>query len=210
MIRNEIREYIETKIIPLYDSFDKAHGRDHAQIVIEQSLELASHYDVDVEMVYVIAAFHDVGLCDGREFHHIASGRIFLEDEFMNSIFSSEQRETMRDAMEDHRASSKNDPRTIYGMIVAEADRVISPETTLLRTVQYGLKQQPEAPIDWHYERFCAHLEAKYAEGGYLKLYIPYSQNRERLEELRAIIADKRALRAKFEALFLAETKNNR
>ncbi len=209
MIRTEIKKYIETQIIPLYDAFDRAHGRDHAQTVIEQSAELASHYDVDFEMVYVVAAFHDVGLSEGRERHHIVSGEIFLRDEFMARSFGVEQREIMRDAMEDHRASSKSDPRTIYGMIVAEADRVISPQTTLLRTVQYGLKQQPDAPLEWHYERFCGHLMKKYAEGGYLKLYIPYSQNAERLEELRAIISDKVVLRAKFEELFLAEVEKN-
>lgn len=32
-------------------------------------------------MVYVIAAYHDLGLCEGCEFHHIVSGRILFADE---------------------------------------------------------------------------------------------------------------------------------
>ncbi len=51
----------------------------------------------------------------------------------------------MREAVEDHRASTDHEPRSLYGKIVAEADRIIDPDTTLRRTVQYGLKQNPAA-----------------------------------------------------------------
>ena len=47
--------------------------------------------------------------------------------------------------VEDHRASTDHEPRSIYGKIVAEADRIIDPDITLRRTVQYGLKQNPAA-----------------------------------------------------------------
>ena len=42
-----MRKYIEENIIPRYDAFDAAHRRDHVIYVIEQSLELARHYDVN-------------------------------------------------------------------------------------------------------------------------------------------------------------------
>ncbi len=206
MIRESIREYIEREILPRYATFDKAHNIDHAQTVIEQSTMLASHYaDTDPEMVYIIAAFHDTGLCKGREHHHIASGEILQRDKFITSLFSPKQITTMREAIEDHRASSKSDPRTIYGRIVAEADRVISVDTTLRRTVQYGLKQNPSATPDEHYARFCSHLQAKYAEGGYLKLYIPHSENAARLKELRTVISNPEELRCRFDRLLAEE-----
>ena len=65
----ELREYIQQNIIPQYVNFDKAHQIDHVEKVIEESLKLASYYDVNLPMVYTIAAYHDLGLCEGREFH---------------------------------------------------------------------------------------------------------------------------------------------
>ncbi len=201
-----MQEYVEAEILPRYHSFDKGHSVSHARTVIEESLALAKNYDVDEDMVYLIAAYHDTGLVEGRERHHIVSGEILLADSFVAEHFTLEQREIMRDAIEDHRASSKSEPRTIYGRIVAEADRVISPDITLQRTVQYGLKLEPTVEREWHYERFCEHLMAKYAPGGYLKLYIPQSGNGERLKLLQSILADSVELRRRFDAIFDAET----
>ena len=83
-IDSRLIRYVEEEIIPLYDKFDKAHRRDHVNTVIEQSLLLASNYNVDINMVYAIAAFHDVGLCKGREFHHIESADIVRGDKLLN------------------------------------------------------------------------------------------------------------------------------
>ena len=108
----------------------------------------------------------------------------------------------MREAVEDHRASSDHEPRSIYGKIVAEADRIIDTDTTLRRTVQYGLKQKPAADEAWHYQRFHKHLMEKYAPGGYLKLWLPDSKNAERLKELQSIIADEVRLKSIFHRMF--------
>ena len=122
-ISRELQEYVERNILPLYLSFDKAHNIDHANQVIAQSLQLAAHYNIDIDMVYAIAAFHDTGLADGREFHHLSSAKILAADPFITKHFTTAQIATMCEAVEDHRASSKSAPRTIYGCIVAEADR---------------------------------------------------------------------------------------
>ena len=112
----------------------------------------------------------------------------------------------MRDAVEDHRASSDHEPRTVYGRIVAEADRVIDPETIIRRTVQYGLAHYPELDREGQYARCLAHLQKKYAEGGYLRLWIAESENARRLEELRGVIRDPQRLREMFDAAFDTQT----
>ena len=208
MINNlplKLREYIQDRIIPQYVNFDKAHQINHAEKVIDESLKLASYYDVDVSMVYVIAAYHDLGLCEGREFHHIVSGRILLADETLRHWFTDEQLLQMKEAIEDHRASNKQAPRSIYGKIVAEADRIIDPEVTLRRTVQYGLSHYPEMDKEQQYKRFREHLTNKYEEGGYLKLWIPQSDNAGRLAELRKLIANEDELLEVFDKLYIEE-----
>ena len=205
-INSILKEYIEQEILPLYISFDKAHNSDHVNQVIEQSIALAAHYDVDIDMVYTIAAYHDTGLCEGREYHHIASGKILAADSRMREFFSAEQIETMREAVEDHRASSKSAPRTIYGRIVAEADRCIDPMTVIRRTVQFSLKHYPELDVEGHFKRCHDHLIEKYGRDGYLKLWIPQSNNAQRLLELQAIADDIPTLRTIFGAIYAEES----
>ena len=205
-MNRELEQYIEREIIPRYEHFDAAHRTDHVRTVIAQSLELAAHYDVNTEMVYTIAAYHDTGLVNGREQHHIDAGKILSADEELRRWFSEEQITAMREAVEDHRASSDHEPRTLYGRIVAEADRVIDAQTIIRRTVQYGLAHYPELNRDGHYERTREHLQKKYAEGGYLRLWIAESENARRLEKLRTVIRNPKQLREIFDSLFDAET----
>ena len=198
----QLKEYIESRIIPLYDHFDKAHRRDHVEAVIAQGQYLSTFYDVDCNIIYAAAAYHDTGLAQGREIHHIASGNIIREDSRLRQWFSEEEVELIAQAAEDHRASNKGEPRSIYGRIIAEADRVIDPHKIIRRTIQYGLSNYGELDREGHWSRTVEHLQEKYAEGGYLKLWIPESPNSERLEELRSIIKDKVLLRNIFEQIF--------
>ncbi|MBO4646074.1 MAG: HD domain-containing protein [Bacteroidales bacterium] len=201
-IHPELREYVEREILPRYDHFDQAHRRDHAWMVIRQSLEMASHLEVDKDMVYAIAAYHDTGLCEGRELHHEASARILRSDRQLRRWFTEEQIETMDDAAEDHRASAKQAPRTVYGRIVAEADRFIDPVTIVRRTVQYGRDHYPDLSREEHFQRMVNHLNEKYGRNGYLKLWFTESPNTARLEKLRQLMGDERTLRGIFDQCY--------
>ncbi len=202
MTDKELIRYIEAEILPRYAGFDAAHREEHARNVIRQSLALAKHYDVDENMVYTIAAYHDTGLSSGRERHHIISAEIIRSDKQLRKWFTEEQIDIMADAAEDHRASSKHEPRTIYGKIVAEADRLIDPENIIRRTIQYGLAHYPDLDKEGIYRRTVEHMAEKYAEGGYLKLWIPESPNRQRLDQLRLLFRDKDTFRKTFERLY--------
>ncbi|MBR6848101.1 MAG: HD domain-containing protein [Bacteroidales bacterium] len=192
-------EYIEREILPRYDHFDQAHQRDHVTMVIQQSLDIASRLDVNTDMVYAIAAYHDTGLCEGREHHHEVSAQIIKADQNLRQWFTEEQILVMSDAAEDHRASAKQAPRTIYGRIVAEADRFIDPDTIVRRTIQYGMDHYPELSREEQYQRMLTHLKEKYGRNGYLKLWFPDSPNAVRLERLHDMIDDEQAVRQLFE-----------
>lgn len=172
-------------------------------MVISQSMEIAEHQNVDIDIVYAVAAYHDTGLCEGREHHHEVSARIIREDANLRKWFTKEQIEVMADAAEDHRASSSHEPRTIYGRIVAEADRYIEPLDIIERTIQYGFDHYPELSREEHYERMLAHLHEKYGRSGYLKLWFADSPNAHRLEELRDMIDDEALLRKYFDDFWI-------
>ena len=176
-----LKEYIESEIIPRYDNFDGAHKRDHVRSVIRQSQELSKYYDVNPEILYAAAAYHDKTLLNW---------------------FNVEEIEVIAEAAEDHRASNETPPRSIYGKIIAESDRLIDPETVIRRTVQYGFAHYPQMNREQMWERTLTHLQKKYGYGGYLKLWIPESSNACRLEELRKIIADEKRLRSMFDCFY--------
>lgn len=202
---SQISDWIKTEIIPRYDAFDKGHQRDHAEYVIKTALELSQYYDVDKDMIAVAAACHDLGLSVDRKTHHLESGKIIRKMEELRQWFTPEQIETIAQAAEDHRASSKDEPRSIYGKIIAEADRQIVPLTVIRRTIQFGLKNYPQLCKEEHWKRTDEHLEEKYSYHGYLRLWIPESSNAVRLEELRRMIQDKKTLRKLFDEIFEEE-----
>ena len=138
-VREGLQAFVEAEIIPLYRAFDKAHREDHVRMVIDQALTLADYYDVDPDLVYAAAAYHDTGLAVDRATHHLESGKIIRADKRLEKWFTPGEVEVIAEAAEDHRASAKSAPRSIYGCLVAEADRFIDPVSIIRRTIQFGL-----------------------------------------------------------------------
>ena len=202
----DLVEFIETQILPQYATFDRAHNLEHVTRVIRNSLELVKTTGADINMVYAIAAYHDVGMSGHRADHHLRGGKILAADARLKKWFTAEQIKIMKEAVEDHRASASRAPRSIYGKIVAEADRDIDSDTVFRRTVQFGLSNYPELDKEGHWKRFQEHMQNKYSKDGYIRLWIPNSPNARRLSALRDIIAQPVKLREEFERFFAEET----
>jgi uncharacterized protein len=194
--------FIERDILPRYAAFDVAHNMEHVTRVIRSSVSLAQKLGADEDMAYVIAAYHDLGLEGPRAIHHITSGKILKADQRLKKWFSDMQIEIMKEAVEDHRASASRAPRSIYGKIVAEADRDLNPTSVIQRTIQFGKSHYPEMTKEEHWNRFCEHMGEKYSDAGYIKLWIEGSQNEKDLVTLRNIINNRTLLRETFEKLW--------
>jgi len=204
----DLVEFIETQILPQYAAFDKAHSLEHVTRVIRSALELVRITGADINMVYAIAAYHDIGMSGPRAIHHITGGKILAADARLKKWFSAEQLKIMREAIEDHRASASHAPRSIYGKIVAEADRDLSPDIVFRRAVQFGLANYPELNQEKQWQRFKEHMDNKYSEHGYIKLWIPNSPNAKRIKALREIIINPSELREQFNKYYTEETSN--
>ena len=198
----DLMEFVEQNILPRYNAFDKAHNLVHANRVIKNSLSLALSTGADINMAYVIAAYHDLGLEGPRAIHHLSSGKILMSDRRLRRWFSEEQIKIMKEAVEDHRASASHAPRSVYGKIVAEADRDMEPDNVFRRTIEYGLDHYPEKSKEEQWERFLQHMEQKYSSHGYIKLWLPNSPNEKYLRQIRETISDTKALREAFERIF--------
>ena len=204
-VQLDLMEFIEKNILPRYNHFDKAHNLTHAIRVIKRSLQLAAKIGANIDMAYVIAAYHDLGLEGPRAIHHMTSGKILTADARLKKWFSTEQIKIMKEAVEDHRASNSHAPRSIYGKIVAEADRDLEPQIVFRRTVEYGLDHYPQKSKEEHWQRFVEHMTNKYSNSGYIKLWITGSSNEKSLKEIRNIIVDKAQLRKQFDIIYQEE-----
>ncbi len=198
----DLMEFVEQQILPRYNNFDKAHNLSHANSVINRSISLARTFGADVNMAYAIAAYHDLGLEGPRAIHHVTSGKIVAADRRLLKWFTPQQLQVIKEAVEDHRASASHAPRSIYGKIVAEADRDISPETVIRRTIQFGLGRYPELGKEEQWRRFMEHMDSKYSIHGYIKLWLPGSDNEKQLKQLRELIAHPDMMRPVFDRIF--------
>ena len=116
--------------------------------MIKESLEIAKDYNLNLDMVYTIACYHDIGQF-GRDDHHITGGAFLYNDKKLRYYFNEDEMKIMKEAIEDHRQKNQE----VFRMIIAEADRDINKDVIMLRTVQYGFKHYPDISMEEHIER---------------------------------------------------------
>ena len=195
------KSYIETNIIDKYRTFDPAHDIEHVNSVISESVKVSSELGLNPILAYIAAAYHDIGLQYGRENHHIDSARLVREDIWLRNIFNKEEIDLIADACEDHRASSGNPPRSIYGIIIADSDRQVDPDTVIKRTIKFSIAHH-EGDMEYQYKRTAEHLERKYSKDGYIHLFLPSKEKLDNLKELAYLVAHPAKLKEKFNHLF--------
>ena len=192
-INSELKEYIEEKIFPVYDKNEVGHGIEHIKYVIDRSFELVNEnkLDVNLDMVYTIAAYHDIGHHIDSKTHEIISAEMMEKDDNLKKFFNDKELIIIKEAIIDHRASKNYDPRSIYGKIVSSADRNITIEDCFSRTYTYGKKLDPKATDEELFNRAYEVLVKKFGEGGYAKFYFKDKKYENFLKELRDLLKDK-------------------
>ena len=203
----ELIQFIETNILPRYNSFGKSHGLQHVSRVIKASITLANQIGANVDMAYVIAAYHDLGMSGPRAVHHLTGGRILNADSRLKKWFSTVQIKIMKEAVEDHRASASRAPRSIYGKIVAEADKDLDPDVVFTRAIQYGIENYPLLDEEQQWKRFVQHMNEKYSARGYIHSWIPGSANAENLKKIQNIIEQREKLHQIFKNIYVKEKR---
>lgn len=198
ILDTQLITYIQNQILPQYSKLDEAHGISHIEYVINKSLKLACQYEADINMVYTIAAFHDIGMLQGRDEHEIISGNILESDNFIKAFFSDTQIYVMKEAISQHRASFKGEPRSIYGKIISQADRNFDVNSIINRAVIYGKSKYPCYNYVQQYDRVFDYLTSKYGKDGYLKIWLKFEDDENQLKEVRSLLSSK----DKFQKLF--------
>lgn len=183
-------KYIEENIYPLYERNDWAHQLWHIKEVVERSIKLAKKYPVNLDMVYVIASFHDLGCYVNRDNHEEISAYFMEQDTFIQGYFTSEEIEIMKEAIIDHRGSLEYIPRSIYGKIISSADRFVTIEGIMRSAHSYSLEFYPDLTWEEMVEQNYQYIKKKYGRNGYAKNYIENEDYENFLIEVQRYLDD--------------------
>lgn len=191
-INDKLKQYIEEKIFPEYSKNESAHNIDHIKYVINRSFKFADTVpNINYDMVYTIAAYHDIGHHINPKTHELVSAEIMYNDDNLKEFFTDEERKIIKEAIEDHRASSNHEPRSIYGKIVSTADRNNTVESCLRRSYSYNKKLHPEYDDEQIFEDCHFHLNDKFGENGYAKFFFKDEEYEKFLTDIRTLLSDK-------------------
>lgn len=172
-MNKKLIEYVEKNILPLYEKNDLAHNSDHIKYVLSRSIKFANQFDnLNLDMLYTIAMYHDVAHHVDKDNHELLSAKIFYEDNVMKEFFNDEERNIIREAIIDHRASLEYEPRSNYGKIISSADRTTNTDTALKRMYAYTIKHHPNYSIKELVNKAFEYANKKYGDFGYAKSYV--------------------------------------
>ena len=195
VVTKELMEYIENNIFPIYDLNGKSHDINHIKYVIERAYEISKPYEKDLnyDMLYTAVCYHDIGDHIDRANHETVSAKWMMDDEKLKDFFSEPQRNTIKEAIEDHRSSKNGEPRNIYGKILASADKNIDVNSFLIRSYEYGLEHYKGLDFESQLARIYDHAKDKYGKSGYAisKYYVKDEKYFKYLDELQELIDNK-------------------
>ena len=165
-VNPELKEYIKINIFPEYSKNDGGHNLAHIKEVIRRIFALNDTFKLhlDSNMLYAIASCHDWGKYEDHETHHLIAARNFMADENMKEFFSDEERIIIKEAIEDHRSSKEDEPRSVYGKLISSADRNTRIEIVFIRSFFVAHERMPEYNIEDYLDHTIKRLSKRYSE----------------------------------------------
>lgn len=210
-IDKKLKEYIETKILPEYDLNDKGHNQDHINFVLKRAFEISKNYDINYNILYTSVSFHDIACHINRELHEKLSAEVAFNDIFLNEFFCNEEMNIIKEAIEDHRASSKNIPRNIYGKILSSADRKVSIKEYFIASLFFGVEDFNSLDKNKIIEDSYNFAIKKFGKQGYAtnKFYVEDKKYKDFIENLQYLIEHKEEYFNLAEIIFNEVKDNN-
>ena len=198
-INKDLEKYIKNEILPQYEKNDSGHSLVHIDYVMKRCFKFAEQFgNIDFNMLYTIATFHDIAHHIDKKNHEKLSAEIFYNNEKMKEFFSESERNLIKDAIEDHRASANTEPRSDYGKIISSADRSTDIDDFLRRTHAYTLKHFPNCTKEEMLKRAYDHTEQKYGKSGYAKHYVTDEEYENFRENINSLLLSKEYFTKKY------------
>lgn len=192
-VDSNLKQYINDNIVPEYSLNDKGHNINHIEFVLKRALEIAKNYDINYDILYVCIYFHDIACHINRELHEKLSAEKAYNDSFLNNFFDNNELSIINEAIEDHRASTNNIPRNIYGKILSSADRTVEIKEYFTASLFYKVNDISKLDIKEAIEKSYNHAIDKFGKNGYAvnKFYVEDDKYKKFLSDLQYLIDNK-------------------
>lgn len=204
----KLKQYIIKNIKSKYKTFDKGHNTAHYNFVTTNCVNYGKQLqekgmDIDLDIAYIVGAYHDIGIMYGREGHALSSGKIVRSDTTLAQYYTKETIELIAQAVEDHSSHLTYEPRSIYGKIVADADRNNTQYLVFSRPIKYGLKNEPKSYTkEQHLDRVYNFVNQKFGKNGYVKYWLDIPDTRKEQQKVWELLDDKPACMQYLSGLF--------
>ncbi len=212
----ELKKYILSDIKSKYKTFDKGHNISHYNFVTKNCVNygkqlISQGIEIDLDIAYIVGAYHDIGIMYGRENHALSSGKIVRQDKMLNRFYPKETIEIIAQAVEDHSSHLDHEPRNIYGKIVGDADRNNTKYLVFSRPIKYALKNEPKTMIKQeHIERVYDFVNKKFGRNGYVKYWLNIPDTKKEQDEVWDLLDNKELCMQYISGLFDEITKGKK
>ena len=192
-VNPELCAYVESEIFPQYAKNDRAHGILHIREVIRRAFSLNQSFalNLDPNLIFAVAAYHDLGKHVDSERHEFISAELFLQDSKMSEFFDDHERQIIAEAIEDHRSSKFDSPRSTYGKLISSADRNTRVEMVFIRSFFVGKDRQPNTTVSDFLDSNFKRLAKRYGENDPENMFFADQEYRVFLVAMRQLLRDK-------------------
>lgn len=214
-MEKELKKYINENIKAKYKNFDKGHNITHFNFVTKNCVNYGKQLiekgiEIDLDIAYIVGAYHDIGIINGRENHALSSGKIVRCDKMLAKYYSPEDIETIAQAVEDHSSHLSYEPRNIYGKIVADADRNNTMYLVFSRPIKYALKNEPKTMTrQEHIEKVYDFVNGKFGRNGYVKYWLDIEDTTKEQQKVWTLLDNKELCLQYISGLFDEITRGN-
>lgn len=211
-VNQSLKEYISKHIFPEYEKNDGGHNIAHILEVIRRSFALNDTFKLGLNdnIIYTIASCHDWGKYENHEIHHLIAARNFMNDEGMNNFFTPEEKEIIKEAIEDHRSSKEDEPRSIYGKLISSADRNTRIEIVFIRSFFVAKERTPEENIEEYLDFTIQRLLKKYDEENPENMFFEDETYKVFINDMRNLLRNKEEFKNRYCEVNHITSRNNR
>lgn len=199
-VNPELKKYIEDKVFPEYDKNDKGHGILHILEVIRRAFELKHSLglDLDDDIIFAMSACHDNGKYIDHATHEKIAAERFFADQNFKRFFTDQERTIIKEAIEDHRSSFEDIPRTDYGKLISSADRNSTIDIVFIRSFFVGQVRTPEMTVEEFLEFTLNRLRKRYSEEDSENMFFEDDIYAQFLADMRALLKDDVAFKNRY------------
>ena len=199
-VDKSLKDYVENSVFPEYDKNDKAHGIIHIKEVIRRAFALNDtlKLGLDPNKIFAVTAFHDLGKYIDHEIHEKIAAQKFMSDPKMSEFFGEEDRKEIMEAIEDHRSSFEDVPRSMYGKLASSADRNTRIEIVFIRSFFVGQSRTPDMNVEDFLDFTFKRLSKRYGEENPENMFLEDNTYKTFLQDMRNLLQNETEFKKRY------------